>query len=484
MTTTIEQLAGFVARTAADDIPESVLDYTAKVLFDCVISAMAATGLERGRMSIATRDVFGAGTECTILGAAERSSVLGAAFVNADLMNLLDADETFFNGAHFAAMSFAPALAQAEAARSSGRDLLAACALSFDVSARLNLGTSLMEYDGEDFRFSQLSSHGYAALGSASAIGRLQSFDADQLGNAMGLAAWLAPTSKNNYMSRRRRFNSLKYSPNGSIATAGILAARMAAEGFEGDADVLDTKPGFFEAQGYIGGDREAVCTDIGQKWWIEETSIKPYPACRFSHAALDAVGAYLAESGVSADDIEQVVVALGPAAYSISQFREPVRDIADDHIAPYAGQFSMPHLVAMVMAGVAPGPAWFAPETFNDPRIQALAARVTVNEDTELAEDWRATIQSGAGKKVRRTRGALTIRVGGTDESFQQEFAMGDPWSDETRMTWQRLRDKAQGFCGHLASDEQLDELLTAFRELDSLDVATDLVPLIQAVR
>ena len=38
-----------------------------------------------------------------------------------------------------------------------------------------------------------------------------------------------------------------------------VTAAMMAESGYEGDMDSLDTKPGFFDAQGYLGGAREAI---------------------------------------------------------------------------------------------------------------------------------------------------------------------------------------------------------------------------------
>ncbi len=480
MTTTIDTLADFAA-TASARLPEDVLEYTKLVLCDTVLSGVCTGGLERGDMARRLADRMGAEPEALVLGSATQRSLLAAAYANADLMNLLDADETFFNGAHFAAMSFAPALAAAQHGRRSGLDLLRAAAISFDVNARFNLGTSLMEYDGESFRFSKLSSHGYASLGAAVAVGLLTDQSADQLADGMGLATWLAPTAKNGYMGTRRRFNSLKYAPNGQIAHAGMTAAMMASEGYQGDRDTLDTEPGFLEAQGYRGGDRAAITADLGSVWWILETSVKPYPACRFSHAAIDAVRSLRVEHGISAEDILGIDVELSPAAYSISQFRDPHRDIAADHVAPYTVQFTMPTLVALALSDVPEGPAWHRPEVFASPQVRALADRVTVSEDPVLAQEWHETITSGSGEKVRRTRGSLTVRTTRGTERVVTDFALGDPWEDSTRAGWDMLRTKLSGFGDGWLDPEHQATFLEAFRTLDSLDdVATDLVPLL----
>ncbi|MFS3127029.1 MmgE/PrpD family protein [Nocardioides sp. Bht2] len=480
MESAIRTLADFTVEASAGDLPSEVADYTKVVLCDTIISGLCTGGLARGDMARDLARETGGGAESLVLGSSDRVGLLGAAYANADLMNLLDADETFFNGAHFAAMSFAPALAEAERGHNNGADLVKAAAISFDVNARLNLGTSLMEYDGDSFRFSQLSTHGYAALGAAIAIGHLRGHSADQRAHALGLATWLAPTAKNGYMSRRRRFNSLKYAANGQIAHAGVTAALMAGRGYEGDLDGLDLQPGFLDAQGYRGGDRAAITHDLGQKWWITETSVKPYPSCRYSHAAIDAVRALNAEQQLDLDDIVGIEIRLGPAAYSISQFREPLREIPADHVAPFAMQFNMPMLTALALLDVPPGPVWHRPETVQDPRLQELASRVTVAEDPVLAAEWRATIQN-SDEKVRRTRGSISVTTRTGTRDFESDFAMGDPWAEETRADWAFLDRKFASFGAEWFDAPRRAAVLDLFENLEQVDdVAAELVPLL----
>ncbi|GAA2358411.1 MmgE/PrpD family protein [Dactylosporangium salmoneum] len=481
--TTVEALAGFVADHARRALPDDVNDYAKLVLLDTVVAGLGAVATERGRMAARLAARMAGGDSASVFGSPERTTVTSAAYANADLMNVLDADETFFNGAHFAAMGIAAALAQAESRHASGAELVRATALSFEVSARLNLGTSLMEYDGNTFRFSKLSSHGYAALGAVAGYGVVSGFDAHRYGNAFGLATWLAPTAKNGFMSQRRRFNSLKYAPNGQIAAAGVTAAMMAEEGYEGDLTTLDTEPGFFEAQGYFSGSRAAILAELGTKWWITETSLKPYPACRYTNAALDALLDLQRRENIGADDIERIEIRLSPAAYSISQFRDPLRDIPADHVAPFHGQFNAPQLAAVALLGIPPGPKWFEPSLSQDPAVRALAAKVSTAPDPQLAEEWQQTITSGTGEKVRRTRGSLTVLARGKEHVVESDYAMGDPWSDQTRADWDFVANKLDSFCGDILDSGQRRTLLRTVRDLESVaDVATELAPLWRA--
>lgn len=482
--TTIQALADFVAEYAERELPADVTDYAKLVLLDTIVAGLGAVPTQRGKMAVRLAHRMASGDQASVFGSPTRTAVSAAAYANADLMNLLDADETFFNGAHFAAMGIAAALAQAEHRRASGAALAQATALSFEVSARLNLGTSLMEYDGDSFRFSKLSSHGYAALGAVAGYGVVSGFTAGQYADAFGLATWLTPTAKNGYMSRRRRFNSLKYAPNGQIAFAGVTAALMAEEGYQGDPDTIDTQPGFLEAQGYLGGERSAITAELGDKWWVTETSLKPYPACRYSNAALDALLDLQRREEFTPEEIERIEIRLSPAAYSIAQFREPLPEIPDDHIAPYHGGFHPPHLAAVALLGVPPGPKWFAPSLLRDPAVRALAAKVSTAPDPELAEEWHQTI-TGKGEKVRRTRGSVTVVARGQEYAVESDYANGDPWSDRTRADWDFVARKLDSFCGDILDSDQRRTLLQTVRDLERVDdVAAELAPLWRAAR
>ena len=56
-----------------------------------------------------------------------------------ELANALDADECFYNFCHYEGVIFSAALAMAERAGASGKDLIAAMALGYEIAGRIGL---------------------------------------------------------------------------------------------------------------------------------------------------------------------------------------------------------------------------------------------------------------------------------------------------------------------------------------------------------
>jgi 2-methylcitrate dehydratase PrpD len=480
--TIARRLADYVTETKLADMPDDVLDYAKLVLLDSLICGLAAVDLERGRMVRSFAGRLGGPPDASVFGSSERVSSAGAVYANSDLMNLLDADETFMNSAHFAVIGIAAALAEAERLSSSGGELLRAVVLSFEVSARLNLATSLMQFEDGAFRWSPLSSHGYASFGAAAGAAVINGHTSDQLCSAFGLAAWTAPTAKNTNMAGRRRFNSFKYAPYGAIAQAGLTASMLADEGFRGDEDVLDIEPGFIRGQGYLQAFPDEMVRGFGSTWWILETSIKPYPSCRFTHAAIDTVIEFQRQNSIPVEDIEHVEVRLSPAAYASEFFRHPQRAIDDDHLAPFHGAFNIPFAMAAALRNVAAGPAWYDAKSLVDRSIWDLAERIDTAPDRALASEWQTVLAGGDGMKPRKTRGSLSIRVRGEEHVLESDNCAGDPWSEETHATWDLVADKCETFCSGLLDSEQRRQLIDLVRNLEHVDdVRESLGPLLR---
>ncbi|WP_029136412.1 MmgE/PrpD family protein [Nakamurella lactea] len=484
LNSTAGRLAEYVVGTTDADLPTEVVDYGKLVLLDSLICGLAAAHLPRSGTVQRMARRFGGPAEATVFGLPERVASINAVHANAEMMNALDADDTFFNSAHFAVFGVAAALAEGERLRGTGSDLLRASILAFEVNARLNLSTSLMLFDGEQFQYSQLSSHGYAAFGTAAAAAVMGGFDASTLTNAYALAGWLAPTARNTFTAERSRYNSFKYGPYGAIGQAGMTAAAMAQEGYVGDLDVLDREPGFIRAQGYLGTDRSELTAGLGEKWWILDTSLKPYPTCRFTHAAMDAVRNFPAETGVALDEIDSIEIRMSPAAYRHGMFRHPATSIEPGPLAPLNGAFNIPYALAMMLQGIPPGPGWYDEQRLVDPATWAIASRVTTAEDPVLHEEWKRDLAEHPGGQIRRTRGSLTIRAAGRDHQIETDFCLGDPWDDSTRPTVEFLRTKFATFCEGIVSASAQQQLLDAVIDIEQVtDIAAELTPLLQTL-
>lgn len=471
MTTNCTQrLADFVCDSELGRLPPEVVDYTKLVILDSLVCGIAAGRLERSRMMHAVVEGLGGGAEASVFGLDRRVPAAHAAMANAEIMNLLDADDTFFSSSHFAVFSVAAGLAEAERLGRSGESLVRSVAVGFDVNARLNLALLLMdEVDGK-LRWASVSGMGYAAFGAAASAACAIGLDREQTRNLFGLVGWLAPTPVALGVATRREFDSLKYGNYAGAAFAGVLAARLAQQGYTADQSCLDTDPGFTQAQGSVSADHELLVSELGQKWWILETSLKYYPSCRYTHGPIDMLRRLMHEKRLKAEDIERIEVRLNPMAYALSLFREPAASIAPDHRAPLNGAFNIPYVMALAALGRPPGPAWYARENLEDPRVWELASRIRTTVDEEAKDEVVRALRETRIRRFRKSRGALTVWARGERHACATEYAEGDPWSPETRPTWERVTQKFRDFCGDFRPRPAIARLVEQVRNLEAI--------------
>ena len=242
--TKTQMLADFASQTTFDDLPVEVVEYTKLVILDSLICGIAARGEGRTRMMHDVVRRLGGPPDAAVFGLPGRVASANAAMANAEIMNLLDADDTFYNSSHFAAMSVAAAFSEGQRSGASGEDVIRAVALGFDVSARLNLAILVLKEEDGQARWAPIQGMGFATFGAAAAAAAVTGLSLEQTRNAFGLAAWLAPTPKPYDMATRTEFGTMKYVNNASVAAAGVLAATYAEAGYLADQNVLDVDPG------------------------------------------------------------------------------------------------------------------------------------------------------------------------------------------------------------------------------------------------
>ncbi len=470
MAATAQQLADFACGTRFEDLPAEVVDYTKLVIFDSLICGIAARELERTKMMHAVVAQLGREPEASVFGMDRRVPAVHAAMANAEIMNLLDADDTFFASSHFAVFSVAAAFAEAQRLHRSGKDIVRAVAVGFDINARLNLATLLMNEVEGKFQWSALAGMGFAAFGTAASAAIVIGLDRERLRNAFGLVSWLAPTAIAMDMAKRREFESLKYGNYAGTTQAGMLAPRLAQQGYAGDQECLDRDPGFLRAQGSLSTDYELLVSELGQKWWILETALKYYPSCRYTHGPIDMLRKLMREQQLQAADIERIEIHLNPMAYGMSLFREPPRRIPVDHRAPLNGAFNIPYVMALAALGRRPGPQWYARENLEDPEVWDLAARIYTSVDEDAKDEVLRAFRETRIRRFRKTRGALTVWTRGQQYRCTAEYCDGDPWTAETRPTWDRLREKLETFCGDRLGSSTVRRIADDAQRLDGI--------------
>src|SRR3989440_4436947 len=214
----------------------------------------------------------------SIIGRSERLDAMGAAFVNAISANLLDFDDTHLDTIiHPAAPVAAPVLALAQARGFSGQAVLASFILGVEVECRVGNAVS----PGHYARGWHITST-CGVFGAAAACAKLLGLSADQISNAIGIAASQSAGIVENLPSAAKNVSV------GNAARNGLFAALLAAEGYSASPRAIEGPLGWARAMGDE-PDMERLLGGLGQTWEISKNTYKPYPAGIVFHAVIDA---------------------------------------------------------------------------------------------------------------------------------------------------------------------------------------------------
>jgi 2-methylcitrate dehydratase PrpD len=116
----------------------------------------------------------------------------------------------------------------------SGRDLLLAFALGFEVQCRIGAGLGISHYERGWHATSTLGT-----LGATVVAGKLLGFDQDALATALGIAVSYASGNRQNFGTMTKPLHV------GHAAESGVTAALLAKRGFTADQAILDAPLGF-----------------------------------------------------------------------------------------------------------------------------------------------------------------------------------------------------------------------------------------------
>ncbi|MGB9630276.1 MAG: MmgE/PrpD family protein, partial [Thermodesulfobacteriota bacterium] len=415
-------LSRFTISTGYNDIPKDALHDAKRIILDNLGCALGGYTLDPSKNFIRTITKLGGTQESTILGDGSLIPSPLAAFVNAKLGNLMDMDDVFYNIGHQSPVVFYPALAIAEKENVSGKDFLVAFTLGFDISSRVVLALGTM-FDKEGNRFvpSDITGFGHSIFGGTAAVGRLLHLNLEKMTNALGIAGIysLAPLSHKSVTN----MSMTKYQLDISSLNA-VLSALLASEGCTGPQTILDDSI-YAKALGKKTFNPSLLLDKLGERWYISETSIKPYPHCRHSHYALDLVKRIMEEKRIDVKDIISIEIS-GFKNYTVPPWNNPYpSDI-------FSAQFSVPYAVSLIIHQIPPGPKWFDESLLNDKKILEIARKVRFIPNLEIIK----SMKNSYPLPIRKV--PTTVRIICRSETFEAKdlFARGDGFAPSHKLS------------------------------------------------
>jgi 2-methylcitrate dehydratase PrpD len=418
------ELSRFVAETDGRQIPPAAVALARTAFVDVAATSLAGAAEPVGRMVTRWVREGGGAPAASVIAGGFRTSTPQAALTNGVMAHaLLYDDTTFVTVAHHTAVLAPALLALGERTRASGRAILEAYVVGYEVLTKLGRALNPSHYEKGWHATISLGT-----LAAAAACTRLLHLDAGGVEMALGIAASMAGGSRQQFGTMTMPFHA------GHAARSGVVAAELARRGMTADRGILESRMGYcalFAGPG--GADLEQLTKGLGRGWEIEEAgyTLKPYPCGAPLQRAIDAILGLRARHQIAPATVREIRVGVSYL------FRGVL--IRSDPQTGLEGKPSLEFSAAVAMLDGRLGLDAFTDARVRDPEVRAMMARVTTYVDPAL------------------DRGAPGVA--------------GDPFGDRTTVTvvLEDGREVAETVCFARGSPENpmsRDELVTKYRD------------------
>jgi len=440
--TAVARLARFVVARGWDDLSDAARgELKIRVLdaLGCALGALRAPPVYAIR---AQMEEFGGRPLCTLIGGGATAPDR-AALLNGALVRYLDFNDSYFAPGETCHPSdnLAPGLAAAEYADASGRELLTALAVAYQVQCRLS-DEAPVRAKG----FDHTTQGAYAAAAGAAKALRLGEAET---ANAVAIAGTALNALRVTRTGALSQWKGLAYP---FTAFGAVEAAFLAARGITGPAEVFEGNKGFIET---IAGPFE-IAWEHEDLERVRRTFLKRYNAEIHSQSALEALLALRETHAPDPAQVERIELATFQVAYDIIGGGEEggKKEIGTKEEADH----SLPYLLAVALLDGQVLPEQFAPERIVAADVQELLRRVDVRPAADLSARFPA--EHACRLRVHLAGGATLAAERSDYEGFL------------TRpMSWERAREKFERLAAQAVEPELAAELADAIAALEELE-------------
>jgi len=290
-----ETLASWIAKTTYDEIPPAAIEQAKKSILDYIGTATYGTTSQLGKIMIEFTREQGGNPQARVIATNIRTGSVQAAFANGTLGHSEDFDDLGGCGGHPSTVLSPTVLALADELHLSGRDVLTAWVVGYEVGTRL----SANNHTDRDWHPTAI----YGTMAAAAAASKLLGLDVEKTRMALGIAGSEAGGLRRNFGTMTKPFHP------GQAARNGVIAAKLAARGYTSDPDIIEGRQGYADNFGGAKCNIPAMTKFLGKVYYLEHegTRIKPWPCCGGNHQTLTNLLPFAKENNLRPEDVERV---------------------------------------------------------------------------------------------------------------------------------------------------------------------------------
>ena len=296
-------IAEYLVDSDLERFPQEAVEAAKGAITDCLGCMLAGCREPLADILCEFIQADGGRPVASVVGRGFKTSAADAALVNGAMAHALDYDDiTRAIKGHPSAVLLPAALALTEEEGASGREVLLAYMLGFEVAC--SVGEAMGVAYSDDLGWHPTGPLG--ALGAAAAASRILRLDREHTAMAISLAASQAAGLRQNFGTMTKPFHA------GSACRSGVTAARLVQAGFTASLDAIEGRFGFMHAfSGGEGYDQERVLQNLGSRCYLVESGIevKKYPCCGSAHLALDAISRLMDREKIEPGQVDRIDV-------------------------------------------------------------------------------------------------------------------------------------------------------------------------------
>ncbi len=435
-------LAKFATDTRFEHLPPRAVEHAKCSMASTIASAAMGRDIGSAKAFREMAKERGGTPDATLwFDGGPKLPVMDAARTNAIMSDSAASDDSDLAAhAHLGTVTCTAAIAMGERQRASGRDVLAAIVVGYEIGNRI----------GRHIKPAEVGFHpGVITIFSATvAAGKLMKLNVEQMTQAIALAATSIGGSRVAAdLSCAREYDAALSS---MLAVTAVMAA---AKGFTTETNIMEMPRGYFDV--FKGHDLDGVTAKLGDSWGIvDDLAIKLMPGGWVHHALAEAAWTCAAEGNIKPHEVERIAVQTRAVRHLLYH---PTDLIGVAH--------SLPYMVAASVVDRTYSWQHVTPAKFSDPVIGALQDKVVATEEPSPYAN------RGGGTVTITTKNGRSYSQ--TFEAPRGSGQRGIDWADIT------AKYRALTPIGGL-SQQKIDrslEIVQRFEEAQSVSALTELL-------